>query len=118
MKSERERIIIKKDISTLKEFFEIYCKNNHNGLTIFLPSSIIKNYFSEKIYLCKECKSQFLYASAKRIICPYYPKPTCKKCPSVCYSNEHRRFMKEMMKFSGRYLITHGRIDLIFKYLF
>jgi len=117
-KTKKDIVIISKDIAILKSFFEIYCHKNHSNQTIIYPSGIIKNYFSQSLSLCDNCRKQFLYAAVKRIICPYNPKPDCKKCPSICYSDEHRRFMKEMMRYSGKYMIMHGRIDLIFKYLF
>lgn len=111
---------ISKDLKTLSQFFNIYCSANHKALpkSRLNPKGILFKYYGDNLKLCDECHRRFLYAAMKRIICPYHPKPACKKCPSICYSPKHRDFMREMMRFSGKYLISHGRIDLIFKYLF
>lgn len=112
--------IIEKDIKILKLFFNVYCENMHKnrGRLPVKKAGIIKEYLEDDIELCKECEREFLYSITKRIICPFEPKPPCKKCPSICYSERHRAFMRKMMRFSGKYLILHGRIDLIFKYFF
>ncbi len=118
MKIAGKKEDIQKDLRVLKDFFEIYCRNNHSSLTTFVPPGLVREYFNGSMRLCDICRRQFLYAGVKRIMCPFEKKPACKRCPSVCYSQGHREFMREMMRYSGRYLITHGRLDLIFKYLF
>jgi len=117
---ERKEKAIKKDLSTLATFFQIYCSGVHKsqGKKKLEGRGILKRYFTRELSLCAECQRHFYYAAAKRILCPYFPKPACKKCPTICYTNGHRQFMREMMRFSGKYLITRGRIDLIFKYFF
>ncbi|MGC8926856.1 MAG: nitrous oxide-stimulated promoter family protein [Myxococcota bacterium] len=110
---------IKRDIQILKLFFKVYCENRHkeSPKNIVRIRGIVARYLQEEIKLCVECERQFLYAVTKRIICPFDPKPECKRCPSICYSDEHRIFMREMMRYSGKYLILHGRLDLILRYL-
>lgn len=111
---------ISKDLKTLSRFFDVYCSGNHRDSLKhrFSPRGILAKFCSDSLYLCDHCRQRFLYAAIKRIVCPYNPKPACKKCPSICYSPEHRSFMREMMRFSGKYLIKHGRVDLLFKYFF
>jgi len=119
MNDKQERAV-KKDISTLASFFQIYCSGVHGSKDKEKVEGrgILKKYFERQLLLCVECQRHFYYAAVKRILCPYFPKPACKKCPAICYSDGHRQFMRKMMRFSGKYLITRGRIDLIFKYFF
>lgn len=118
--TDREDKNIVKDIEILEEFFRIYCDNTHKERSReqVNPSGILKRLVKDNITLCHECKNQFLYACVKRTTCPFDPKPACKRCSSICYSEGHRIFMRRMMRFSGKYLIFHGRFELIFKYLF
>lgn len=117
---ERKEKAIKKDLGMLATFFRIYCSGVHKsqGKEKLEGRGILKKYFEKELFLCSECQRHFYYAAVKRILCPYFPKPACKKCPTICYSNGHRQFMRAMMRFSGKFLITRGRIDLIFKYFF
>jgi hypothetical protein len=119
MKEKREKAI-KKDLSTLATFFQIYCSGVHSSREKdeLKRRGILKRYFIKELSLCAECQRHFYYAAVKRILCPYFPKPACKKCPTICYTDGHRQFMREMMRFSGKYLMSRGRIDLIFKYFF
>jgi hypothetical protein len=52
-----------------------------------------------------------------RIKCPHDPKPMCKKCVTQCYHGEYKTKIREVMKFSGMYLVKHGRLDLLYHYL-
>jgi hypothetical protein len=40
----------------------------------------------------------------------------CKKCPAHCYAPGYRERIREVMRFSGQYLVKHGRLDLIVHY--
>lgn len=112
---------LKKDISILSLFTEIYCRNFHQGKekNLVKGNGILKD-FSKEIskFLCKDCEKLLLHSVTKRVICPYEPKPACKKCPTPCYSDGFRERMREVMRFSGAYLIKKGRLDYICKYFF
>jgi hypothetical protein len=41
----------------------------------------------------------------------------CKKCHTQCYNRNYREKVREVMRFSGPYLIKRGRLDLIYHYL-
>jgi hypothetical protein len=99
---------IEHDKKILKIFVSIYCKKHHleNGVEIY------------KCNLCKDCYELLNYAYNKLSNCPLDPKPMCKKCHIHCYSKQNREKIKEIMKFSGIYLIKHGRLDLLFHYYF
>ena len=44
---------------------------------------------------------------------PLCPKPMCKKCVTHCYAPGYREKVRQVMRFSGMYLVKHGRLDLI-----
>jgi len=52
-----------------------------------------------------------------RLRCPHSPKPMCKKCFTPCYRDDYRSRIREIMKFSGIYLVKHGRLDMLYHYL-
>ncbi|MGB9731750.1 MULTISPECIES: nitrous oxide-stimulated promoter family protein [Calditerrivibrio] len=105
MKKEKR---IKKDAKTLRTFIKIYCREYH-----------LKNGIPEDgDGLCRECLELLQYALKRDEKCPLDPKPKCKDCKIHCYKPEMRLKIKEVMKFSGIYLIKRGRIDYIFHYFF
>lgn len=110
-----------KDISILAKFTEAFCRENHkfkNKEVLNLKGDLGNILNQYNLFLCKDCKKTLLHGSAKRLLCPFNPKPSCKKCPSPCYRNGYREKMKEIMRFSGIYFIKKGKINYIFKYLF
>ncbi len=99
---------IKKDEKVLIKFITIYCKEHH----------LKKGKHEFKQGMCKECFELFEYAIQRNIDCPLDPKPQCKHCRIHCYKPDMKQRIKDVMKFSGLYLIKHGRIDMILHYLF
>jgi Nitrous oxide-stimulated promoter len=59
--------------------------------------------------LCAGCEALFDYASYRLLKCPYgEEKPTCKKCPTHCYTKDKREQMHDVMRFAGpRMLLRH-----------
>jgi hypothetical protein len=59
--------------------------------------------------LCAGCEGLFEYASYRLLKCPYgEEKPTCKKCPTHCYTKDKREEMHDVMRFAGpRMLLRH-----------
>lgn len=109
-----------RDIQVLAEFIMIYCddfharqekKEIHSGGEVGLYVNPLD------VKLCDDCKKLLLHASSKRVICPYDPKPACKKCPTHCYDPVYREMIREVMRYSGKRLIKKGRLDLIWKYI-
>ena len=41
----------------------------------------------------------------------------CKKCETQCYHGDYKAKIREVMKFSGMYMIKHGRVDMLYHYL-
>ena len=111
-----------KDLRVLSDFIAIYCHENHRSAqkTAFVTKDErLQHVLSDKKpVLCPDCTRLFHHGTAKLLLCPYDPKPMCKKCPTHCYAPVYREQMRQVMRFSGRYMIRHGRLDLLVHYLF
>lgn len=110
-----------KDIETLARFIQIFCASDHSDKVKSLVQ--VKGKTGEflkhvSVSLCADCTKLLLHGAGKRITCPYDPKPRCKKCPTYCYRDGYREKIREVMRFSGAYLIRRGRVDLAIKYFF
>jgi len=112
--SEKE----KEDIRTLMKFVGIYCRENHNGERAPFSFKLFDTKEIEKteISLCPECSQLLTYGLTMRLKCPHDPKPTCKKCETQCYQGDYKARIREVMKFSGMYMIKHGRLDMLYHY--
>lgn len=108
------------DIEVLAEFISIYCADTHpeaGNYEVRAGGSLGEHVNSLGIQLCDECKKLLLHAASKRIVCPYDPKPSCKKCETHCYAPKYRDQIREVMKYSGKRLIKKGKLNLIWKYI-
>jgi hypothetical protein len=85
----------------LDRFIRIYCGAHHG---------------TKDEGLCEECGELAAYARERLERCPHDPKPSCKKCRTHCYKPAYRARIREVMRFSGMYLIRRGRLDLLVKY--
>lgn len=111
----------KRDIEVLAEFVQIYCDGNHPGAAkhgVTAGGGVGDALRDSRVSLCGECSRLLRYAASMRIICPYDPKPSCKKCPTHCYRTDYRAKIREVMRYSGMRLITRGKLGLIRKYFF
>jgi len=108
----------KADIRILMKFVAIYCEGNHDGdKTPFLSKQLdLKDTKKKETVLCKDCTKLLAYGLTMRMKCPHDPKPMCKKCETQCYRGEYKAKIREVMKFSGMYVIQHGRLDLLYHY--
>lgn len=110
-----------KDIAVLADFIGIYCTEKHPDIEknqLKVHGRVGEVLAGKDIHLCGDCAKLLRYAASMRLICPHDPKPACKNCPTHCYKPEHREKIREVMRFSGMHLITHGKLGLIKKYLF
>jgi len=110
-----------KDIRVLVNFISIFCRENHRTATkdIFpVRDERLRPIFSNDVRLCQDCSKLLNHGIAKLLLCPYDPKPMCKKCETHCYAPGYRERIREVMRFSGLYLVKHGRLDLMIHYLF
>ncbi len=111
-----------KDIKVLSGFVSIYCRENHRtaekSAFPVKDERLRKVLEKEKLVLCPECSKLLHHGIAKLMLCPWDPKPMCKKCETHCYAPGYREKIREVMRFSGTYLIKHGRLDLLIHYKF
>jgi len=106
------------DIRTLIRFVTIYCREHHQGekIPFSLKQIDIEQIEKKEVLVCAECKRLLAYGIGMRLSCPHDPKPMCKKCESQCYKGEYKAEIRKIMKFSGMYLVKHGRVDLLYHY--
>jgi hypothetical protein len=109
---------MQKDSRMVARMVEIFCRGRHadRGRVPYVPSGKIAPLVEGvDVALCEECGKLLSYSLSMRTICPYDPKPTCRKCPTHCYRAGHRERIREVMRYSGWWLVRHGRIDLLRK---
>jgi hypothetical protein len=109
-----------KDLKVLLQFTAVYCRVQHDGAKAILMTvePELQRLPLQRSPVCKECSDFLLYAFERRLRCPLPEKPACKHCPVHCYKPEHRQMVREIMRFSGQYLIKRGRLDLLWHYFF
>ena len=109
-----------KDLKVLLQFTSVYCRVKHpeGKHVVCTDENELQQLPLKKYPVCRECEAFLLYAFQRRLRCPLEDKPACKHCPVHCYKSEHREKVKEIMKFSGQYLIKRGRLDLLWHYFF
>ncbi len=110
---------IGKDVEVLAEFIHIYCADRHPDAATSRPESAgaVGRYLAPvEFSYCADCLKLLLHAASKRVLCPYDPKPACKKCGTHCYGSGYREKIREVMRYSGMQLIKRGRFDLLKKY--
>ena len=111
-----------KDLRVLADFISIFCRENHpDGEKSSFPirdERLHQSLNGGDMALCPDCQKLLNHGIAKLLQCPYDPKPMCKKCQTHCYAPGYRERMREVMRFSGLYLVRHGRLDLMFHYFF
>jgi hypothetical protein len=119
-KTDGKTAMIIKDAEVLAEFISIYCSDKHTR-SVKSPvatGGAVGKYLEQcNLPLCEECRRLLTHAVSKRILCPYDPKPSCKKCKTHCYGPGYREKIREVMRYSGMRLIRKGRLGLIRKYV-
>ena len=110
-----------KDLKVLARFTAVYCKVHHaQRERVPLESDVaeLERLSLHRYVLCAECREFLLYAFERRLRCPLEEKPSCKHCKVHCFRPGHREKVREIMRFSGQYLLKRGRLDLLWHYLF
>ena len=87
----------------MEEFVHIYCRGKDK-----MPHG----------ELCADCQDLLSYAIQRLQRCPLDPKPACKHCEIHCYKPPYREKIRDVMRYSGKRLLLHGRLDLLWHYLF
>ena len=113
--TKRER----KDFRVLALFTAVFCRARHGGVARGDVTDCGRFGITPGAYpVCHDCAEFLAYACERRSRCPLTPKPTCKDCTVHCYRPGHREKVREIMRFSGMYLIKRGRLDLLWHYFF
>lgn len=109
----------RKDIRVLANFVNVYCRENHKEASrqLFHIADEDLQIRLHGLNLCSDCSRLLEHGIAKLSLCPYDPKPSCRKCKTHCYAPGYREKVRAVMRFSGTYLIRHGRLDLLLHYL-
>lgn len=109
-----------KDLKVLLQFTSVYCGQKHaqERAVITTDADGLHKMPLHKYPVCKACREFLLYAFERRLRCPLDDKPVCKHCTVHCYKPGHREKVREIMRFSGQYLIKRGRLDLLWHYFF
>lgn len=90
------------EISTLKKFLELYCKNKHKNHINKKLSLDYKNMtFHIDLLLCEECLETINYSFQKLQKCPHEIKPRCRNCKETCYEKTKYIKLAKIMKYSG-----------------
>ena len=90
------------EINTLKNFYEIYCKDKHENIKN--KEMILKyksKFFTLKLNLCEECQKAINYSFEKLHSCSHEIKPRCRKCPTPCYEKQEWKNIAKVMKYSA-----------------
>lgn len=109
-----------KDLKVLLQFTAVYCRAKHGEGRVVISSDEpeLQKLPLHKYPVCNDCLNFLLYAFERRLRCPLEDRPVCKHCPVHCYKPEYREKVREIMRFSGQYLIKRGRFDLLWHYFF
>ncbi|MFC1506065.1 nitrous oxide-stimulated promoter family protein [Thermoproteota archaeon] len=115
----KNKVKLNRDVKILIQLIDIFCDNKHKSQpkNQWDPkNNPYLNYESKGPKLCQECSDLLDYSINQREKCPLDPKPLCKRCKTHCYSSDYRLKRKEVMRYSGMYLLSHGRVDLLFHF--
>lgn len=111
-----------KDIKILSQFVSVFCREKHRAeekRLFSIKDEQVRGVLDGKTpVLCDDCRRLLSHGIVKLLLCPYDPKPMCKKCPTHCYAPGYRERVREIMRFSGIHLVKRGRLDLLFHYFF
>jgi len=83
---------LEREQKTITAMIKIFCKAHHKG---------------PKGCLCPDCTELLDYSGQRLMKCPFgLDKGPCAKCTVHCYEPEMRERIKEVMRYSGRKMLT------------
>ena len=86
-----------KDLRVLAHFVAVYCREHHGG--------------EEKVsFPMSHLRLRDALGDREPVL--------CADCETQCYAPGYRERVREVMRFSGVYLVRRGRLDLLAHYLF
>ena len=81
-----------KDVKVLRDFISVFCRENHReeakDTFIIQDTRLNDSLGSKDLLLCQDCRKLLNHGIAKLLLCPYDPKPMCKKCETHCYGHD------------------------------
>ncbi|OCL84319.1 nitrous oxide-stimulated promoter family protein [Arcobacter porcinus] len=90
------------EISTLKKFYELYCKDKHEKQAIYQKNIFYKEHnFRLDLNLCEDCLKNISYSFSKLQSCPHEIKPRCRSCTAPCYEKLEWKTCAKVMKYSS-----------------
>jgi Nitrous oxide-stimulated promoter len=111
----------RRDLKTLIAFIDLYCRDHHPSAIRQAPTLRdidVQQIAGKPITVCEDCNRLLCHALVKRTHCRMSPKPQCKHCPNHCYHPKYRLAIQEVMRYSGRKIMLHGRVDYLLHLLF
>ncbi|ASA21535.1 nitrous oxide-stimulated promoter family protein [Paenibacillus donghaensis] len=88
---------IRREQELVSKMIYIYCKKKHH----------------QKVF-CVECQDLNDYARKKLSLCQFGEEKTaCSKCPIHCYKQDYRQRIKDIMRFSGPWMLLYHPIESI-----
>ncbi|WP_054955569.1 nitrous oxide-stimulated promoter family protein [Paenibacillus dakarensis] len=88
---------IRKEQDIVLKMIRIYCKKKHHQKD-----------------LCAECQDLNNFAMKRLSLCQFGEEKTaCAKCPIHCYKPDYRQRIKEVMRFSGPWMLLYHPIESI-----
>jgi len=92
---------IRRERATIAAMIRIYCRKNHAGGK----------------GVCEDCQALLDYAMCRLDRCVFgEEKPTCAQCPVHCYKPAMRERVREVMRFSGPWMILYHPILTLFHF--
>jgi hypothetical protein len=89
------------DIAFLAHLVEIYCHAHHAEAPcqpVAAQGRLGEFWPAEAPKCCAACGRLLLHAAAKRLVCPHYPKPSCRNCTTPCQRADYREALGEVMR--------------------
>ncbi|ASV73279.1 hypothetical protein THTE_0677 [Thermogutta terrifontis] len=82
---------IQRERRTIEAMIRIFCRKRHGQKT-----------------LCPECQELLTYAMCRLDRCPFGEnKTTCVRCPVHCYKPDMRELVRQVMRFSGPWMLLY-----------
>lgn len=79
-----------KEKETIQFMISLYCRKKHRRQD------------------CEDCKALYAYAAKRIDLCPFMEtKSFCSNCKVHCYEKKQREEIKNVMRFSGPYMLIY-----------
>ena len=104
-----------RDVRTLLLFIDTFCREKHRFRDRVVAGEHALN--GRPVFLCPDCCNLLEHALFCRANCAH-EKPECMHCNAPCFGPQFERQIRQVMRFSGRYLAFHGHPQYLWRLLF